>query len=114
MTRCSPLSPFFPDLPYTLIVVEAKRDDFLWGWGQCLAGMLTAQKLAADPHRAVDGISTPGQIWEFGKLVADRFVIDPQTVTIRDLNTVFRNVHFLFDQCCQQLSATAVTLETTS
>src|SRR5438132_7389187 len=44
VARRSALGPLIFDLPY-LLVVEAKKDDFTHGWGQCLAAMLAAQKL---------------------------------------------------------------------
>ena len=111
VTRCSPLSPFFPEIPYVLIVVEAKRDDFQWGWGQCLAAMLAAQKLAIQPHQVVYGISTTGQIWEFGKLKDDQLVVEPVPFVISKLDQVFDNVHSLFADCRKQVLSLTSTLE---
>ena len=41
--------------PY-LIVVEAKKDNFEEGWGQCLAELIAAQKLNNQPEQLLYGI----------------------------------------------------------
>jgi len=56
-----------------LIVVEAKEDNFTKGWGQCLAGMVAAQKLNERIDSVILGIVTNGQTWQFGTLQADMF-----------------------------------------
>ncbi len=46
-----------------LAVVEAKQEDFVKGWGQCLAEMVAAQKLNAGvtPQPTIYGIVTTGK-----------------------------------------------------
>ena len=51
-----------------IVVVEAKRSDFIEGWGQCLAGLVAAQKINDDNAIPVYGIVTDGALWEFGKI----------------------------------------------
>ena len=40
----SPLGVMVMSHPY-LLVMEAKKDDFDWGWGQCMAGMVAAREV---------------------------------------------------------------------
>ena len=67
LPRRSPLGPLIPDQPY-LLVVEAKKDDFTRGWGQCLAAMLAAQKVNNLKEQTEYGITTNGRVWECGRL----------------------------------------------
>ena len=62
-------------------VVEAKKENFVSGWGQCLATMVAAQKLngGIDPPPVIYGLVTTGRIWEIGKL-------DRQIATIQPIN----------------------------
>ena len=89
--------------PY-LLVIETKKDDFDWGWGQCLAGMVAARKLNNWPDQVVFGIVTNGTTWQFAKLVADRFAQDPIFVNWLPLENVCGAVHFMFEQCRLQLA----------
>ena len=45
-----------------LIIVEAKKNDFEQGWGQCLAALVTAQKIHGDTSLSVHGIVTDGRL----------------------------------------------------
>ncbi len=45
--------------PY-LLVVEAKRDDFVGGWAQCLAALVAAQKINKRTNQVLFGIVTNG------------------------------------------------------
>lgn len=60
-----------------LMVMETKKDDFEWGWGQCLAAMVAAQKINNSSTTVIHGITTNGDTWQFGKLQASSFVSDP-------------------------------------
>ena len=57
-----------------LLIVEAKKNDFELGWGQCLAELVAAQKLNGGHGPAVHGIVTDGEFWKFGKLSGATFV----------------------------------------
>lgn len=72
-----------------VIVVEAKKNDFEQGWGQCLAELLASQKINDNFPRAVYGIVTDGNLWQFGKLVADTFIKDSGNFTIDNLPRVY-------------------------
>jgi hypothetical protein len=68
----SPLGKTVLTMP-VLIVVEAKRNDFDEGWGQCLAELVATQKLNENEVLPVYGIVTDGKRWEFGKLCHNQF-----------------------------------------
>ncbi len=72
-----------------VIVVEAKKNDFEQAWGQCLAELLASQKINDNFPRAVYGIVTDGNLWQFGKLVADTFIKDSGNFTIDNLPRVY-------------------------
>jgi hypothetical protein len=59
-----------------VLIVEAKKNDFEIGWGQCLAELVAAQKINGDPSKPVYGIVTDGLRWEFGRLTANIFTED--------------------------------------
>jgi hypothetical protein len=103
LARQSPLGRMVTDEPY-LIVMGTKKDDFDWGWGQCLAGMVTARKLNNRPEQVLFGIVTNGEMWEFGKLVADHLTEDPRPCSRFRLEQVCSAVHFMFEQCRLQLA----------
>ncbi len=72
-----------------VIIVEAKKNDFEQGWGQCLAELIALQKINNNPQRPVYGIVTDGNLWQFGKLVADTFVKNSGNFTIDNLLNVY-------------------------
>jgi len=78
----SPLGKTVLDTPL-IVIVEAKKNDFEQGWGQCLAELVAAQKINEDNLLPVYGIVTDGELWKFGKLIDTTFTknIDGYTVT---------------------------------
>ena len=78
-----------------VIVVEAKRNDFSEGWGQCLAELIAVQKLNKAEELPVYGIVTDGELWQFGKLVSDEFTKSKLRITITDLDKIFGTISFL-------------------
>jgi hypothetical protein len=102
LARRSPLGRWVRERPY-LLVVEAKRDDFVRGWAQCLAALLAAQKLNDMPELTLYGITTNGQVWEFASLTAARWTRDPRPFTLRNLQELCGAVHFAFEQCRKQV-----------
>ena len=64
-----------------VIVVEAKKNDFEQGWGQCLAELVAAQKLNGESGKRVYGIVTDGELWKFGLLVNDTFISNTEGCT---------------------------------
>ena len=87
-----------------LAVVEAKRQDFEEGWGQCLAAMLACQKLNGDKPLTVFGIVSTGLIWEFGKLEGACFTRDPIAHSLESPQKLAGLLDALFAECEKQLS----------
>ena len=87
--------------PPIIIVVEAKRNDFIQGWGQCLAELVAVQKLNGDSVKPVYGIVTDGEFWQFGKLTDSVFTRDKTRLTISELGRVFGAIGYLMRSCMQ-------------
>ncbi len=88
--------------PY-LIVVEAKKDNFEEGWGQCLAELLAAQKINEDPTQQIFGMVSNGKLWEFGLLQADLFTKNRKYYVLENLAELMGAVNFLFAESVAQL-----------
>ena len=74
-----------------IALVEAKRDDFLSGLGQCTAEMLAAQRFNAKKGNdipTVYGVSTTGLTWKFLKLTEKRLDIDVTSYAIRECDKI--------------------------
>jgi len=89
------------DKPYVL-VVEAKKDDFEGGWGQCLAALLAAQIINGDDQLILQGSVSNGDVWQFGRLQARHFIRDPRSFTVSDLSELFAALHDVFELAKQQ------------
>lgn len=87
-----------------LMVVEAKRNDFEEGWGQCLAELVAAQILNNDPHHPVYGIVTDGRRWEFGRLVNNIFSENNEPYNTEHLSMLLGGLHCLFKLVASYLS----------
>ena len=79
-----------------IILVEAKKNDFEQGWGQCLAELVAAQKINDDPDVPVYGIVTDGTLWQFGRLVGDAFIQNRTNFTLDNLPILFGAVNSVF------------------
>ncbi len=95
-TKRSPLG-MVRDKPY-LLVVEAKKDDFDGGWGQCLAAMIAAQTINEDDQITLHGSVSNGDVWEFGKLKGREFVRDRRTFTLDAREELFAALNYVFTQ----------------
>lgn len=104
VSRRSLLGRWVVEPPY-LVVVEAKRDDFWRGWGQCLAALLAAQKLNDIPELTLYGIATNGRSWEFAKLKGNTFTRDLLPFSLRNVEELCGAVHFVFEHCQSQVLA---------
>lgn len=98
IARRSPLGKQVFAEPF-LAAVEAKKDDFLKGWGQCLAEMVGIQKINKSPKQTVFGIVTNGQFWQFGKLTNQNFTQELSAYTISDLNSLMGALNTIFRIC---------------
>ena len=79
-----------------IILVEAKKNDFEQGWGQCLAELVAAQKINDAPESTVYGIVSDGKWWEFGYLIGDTFIHNRKSFSIDDMQELFGAVHAVF------------------
>jgi hypothetical protein len=94
----SPLSKTIFKQPY-FVAIEAKRDDFIKGWGQCLAELVAIQKLNDNPDQKVYGMVSNGELWQFGMLHHQVFTKNTSSYTISDLDRLMAAVNALFNQC---------------
>ncbi len=79
-----------------LVVIEARRDDFVLGWGQCLATLVAAQQCNEDTQMDVFGIVTNGRSWEFGRLREDTFTQVENPVSLAEIGALFAAVDYRF------------------
>lgn len=85
-----------------VIVVEAKKNDFEQGWGQCLAELVAIQKINNDDKQSVYGIVTDGNLWQFGCLQADLFTKNEKNYTLDNLQILYGALEYLVCLVTQQ------------
>ncbi|RKZ47609.1 MAG: hypothetical protein DRR16_20055 [Candidatus Parabeggiatoa sp. nov. 3] len=78
-----------------VIVVEAKKNDFEQGWGQCLAELVASQKINENVEKPVYGIVTDGNLWQFGRLKIDIFTKNEKNYTIDNSSRIYGALEFL-------------------
>ena len=88
-----------------VMLVEAKKNDFEQGWGQCLAELVAAQKINSDPDSPVYGIVSDGERWQFGYLVGDNFTQNRTSFSIDNLPSLFGAIHTVFKAASEAESA---------
>jgi hypothetical protein len=98
----SPRGKVLLEKPY-VIIVEAKKDNFEEGWGQCLAEMLAAQKLNNDVNKKLFGMVSNGKLWEFGVLQEEMFTKNRKYYVLENLEELMGAVNFLFAESAAQL-----------
>lgn len=94
LSRRSPLGKTVLETPI-VVVVEAKKNDFEQGWGQCLAELVAAQKINGDATKPVYGVVTDGNLWQFGRLKEQVFTKNEKNYTIDDLQALFGALEYL-------------------
>ena len=85
-----------------ILLVEAKKNDFEQGWGQCLAELVAAQKINDDTAFPVYGIVTDGTLWQFGRLIGDTFTQNRADFALTNLPTLFGAVNSVFNAVTYQ------------
>lgn len=85
-----------------LAVAEAKQEDFIAGWGQCLAEMIACQKLNDDDSVTIYGIVSTGELWQFGKLEGAIFTRDLAGHTIREPAKLLGALDYVLGECEKQ------------
>jgi hypothetical protein len=79
-----------------ILLVEAKKNDFEQGWGQCLAELVAAQKINDAPDLPVYGIVSDGIQWQFGYLIGDAFTQNRTNFSVDNLPVLFAAVDSVF------------------
>ncbi len=88
--------------PY-LIIVEAKKDNFEEGWGQCLAELVAAQKINNNQNSRLFGIVSNGKLWEFGLLQGLDFMKNVKYYVLEDLQALMEALNFIFSNSFEQI-----------
>ena len=79
-----------------IMLVEAQKNDFEQGWGQCLSELVAAQKINNDPDTSVYGIVSDGIRWQFGRLVGDAFTQNRTSFSVDNLPVLFGAIDSVF------------------
>lgn len=91
-----------------IMMVEAKKNDFEQGWGQCLAELVAAQKINEDVEHPVYGIVSDGTWWQIGHLVNETFTQNRTSFSVDNLPVLFGVIDSVFkaaSEFSQQTSA---------
>ena len=89
--------------PIIIIAVQAKAENFVEGWSQCIVQMLACQRLNIHKNTVVFGIVTTGKFWEFGKLEEDTATIHNFSYTINDLPKLITVLDYLLGEAKKRL-----------
>ncbi len=91
-------------MSYPIITsVEAKAENFVEGWSQCIVQMLACQKLNNKPNVIIFGIVTTGKQWEFGKLEGDIITKNTIGCGIDNLPKLMAILDYLLSEAKKQL-----------
>ena len=101
ISKRSPLGKEVMDMPI-LVMIEAKKDDFDEGWGQCVAQMQLAQSLSNGEY-TIYGIVSNGDIWQFGYLKGKMLTQHIAPISIEDLTKLYNTLHWVFKNCIKSL-----------
>ena len=91
-----------------IMLVEAKKNDFEVGWGQCLAELVAAQKINEDMEHPVYGIVSDGTLWQIGHLVNETFTQNRTSFSVDNLPVLFGAIDSVFkaaNEFSQKISA---------
>ncbi len=90
-----------------LCLGEAKKDDFVAGWGQVAAEMYAAQKKNRDDGFEIPifGLVSNGEIWKFGKLENNLLEIDSRSYSFSELQKLFDTLNWIFSTCRKNLES---------
>jgi len=86
-----------------VVIVEAKHENFISGWGQCLAGMVACQKINKSDAITIFGIVTTGQYWEFGKLEGNKFIKNINSFNLSSITPTINIVNHIFEQAEKEI-----------
>ena len=91
-----------------IILVEAKKNDFEQGWGQCLSELVAAQKINAELDIPVYGIVSDGTWWQFGQLVGDTFTQNRTSFSVDNLPVLFGAIDSVFKAASKDYQKTSI------
>lgn len=81
------------------MTIEAKKDNFEEGWGQCAAETVAASKANEDTlQRKVYGIVSNGDKWEFAYLENQTFVKNIIPFDVLDLDKLYNALFFILNK----------------
>lgn len=106
IAKRSSLSLRVMETPYAMIM-EAKKNDFDAGWGQCLAAMQSIQTLNGESRRVVYGAVSDGFLWRFGELREQTFAHHPMPYHLERLEELLAALNRLLELCRQQVLSPA-------
>ncbi len=91
-------------MSYPIITsVEAKAENFVEGWSQCIVQMLACQKINNKPNIVIFGIVTTGKQWEFGKLEGNIVTKNTTGCGIDNLAKLMTILDYLLSEAKKQL-----------
>jgi hypothetical protein len=93
-------NPYTIDAP-VLMLVEAKRGEIEFGWGQCVAEMIAAQLYNQNQEQAIPviyGCVTSGRLWQFLKLEENRITIDPNSYSLMPVQKILGILKWILSQ----------------
>ncbi|BAP58071.1 hypothetical protein THII_3774 [Thioploca ingrica] len=102
ISKRSPLGKTMLELPL-FIIVEAKKNDFEQGWGQCLAELVAVKNMNGRDKQSIYGIVTDGKLWEFGKLVDKIFSKNSDSFILNELSKLLGALKFIFDEVTKEI-----------
>jgi hypothetical protein len=86
-----------------LVAIEAKKDNFEEGWGQCAAEMVAAQLDNVNKDLTIFGVVSNGEQWEFATLQKSLFTQNITAYSIFELDKLYSALHFVLEDCKNQL-----------
>ena len=86
-----------------LAVVEAKKENFTEGWGQCLAELIACQYINDDENITIYGIVTSGELWQFAKLKGEVFTGHTLPASIDNIEKIMGILDYIFGECEKQI-----------
>ena len=104
IAKRSPLGKIVFDAPY-VAVIEAKRDDFTGGWGQCALEMIALRRVNQRPDLPVYGIVSNGRSWEFGRFDGVTLTIYRPQFQLDNVDELLSGLATIFEQCKAHLQA---------
>jgi hypothetical protein len=93
-------NPYTIDAP-VLMLVEAKRGEIEFGWGQCVAEMIAAQLYNQNQEQAIPviyGCVTSGRLWQFLKLEGNQITIDPTNYSLLPVQKILGILKWILSQ----------------